>query len=171
MSLISQPNALESAFVQRDPTNSYYGQVNISGSDLIIYHDSTGTLTADKVSVWAAYYAIGSSGSVASASYSISASYAPGNPSISASYAVTASYSYPRTHVEFGVISGSSFTGTPQIYNIVYANSFPNNIYVVSIIGEDARVWSTANRSTTGFTISSNSNAPLAGMVMWRVEG
>jgi hypothetical protein len=178
MALISQPNALESAFIQRDPTNAYYGQINISGSDLIIYHDYTGTLTADKVSVWASHYGIGSSSSSSlsssyalNASYSTSASYAPGNPSISASYSTSASYAPPISHVEFGIITGSSFSGNPKTYNINYVNPFPNNIYIVSIMGEDARVWSAANRSTTGFTITSNSNTPLAGMVMWRVEG
>ena len=78
------PNRLEAAFVQRDKTNQYYEQVNISGSNLVIYIDETGSLTADRVSVWAAKYGIGSGGSSLSSSWASS--------SISASYAGTASY-------------------------------------------------------------------------------
>ena len=75
--LDSNPYRLESAFAQRDPTNSFYEEINISGSDIIIYHDSTGTLTADKVSVWASKYGIATSGSFSiSSSYARTASYA-----------------------------------------------------------------------------------------------
>ncbi len=90
---------------------------------------------------------------------------------VSSSYAFSASYAPPKTHVEFGILSGSAFSGSPQSYDIVYTNSFPNNIYSVSVIGDEARMWSTSNRSSTGFTINSNSNQPLTQMVMWRVEG
>ena len=54
---------LESVHIQRDATNSWYSEVNISGSDLIIYHDETGLLTADNVNIWATKYGIGSGGS------------------------------------------------------------------------------------------------------------
>lgn len=84
MALNPQPNSLESAFIQRDLTNTYYDQINISGSDLIIYHDSDGNLTADKVSIWASHYGIGSGGSPLSSSWASS--------SLSSSYALTASY-------------------------------------------------------------------------------
>lgn len=83
----------------------------------------------------------------------------------------TASYVPSTTQVEFGMVSGSSFSGTPQTYDIIYTNPFPNSIYTVSIIGDEARIWSTVNRSSTGFTINSNSNILLSEMVMWRVEG
>ena len=54
-----EKNRLESAFFQRDPANGSYHQVNISGSDLIIYHSSSGELTADKISDWVLKYNIG----------------------------------------------------------------------------------------------------------------
>jgi len=63
MALNETPNRLESVFIQRDATNAYYEQINISGSDLMIYHKEDGTLTADKVSVWASKYGIGGGGS------------------------------------------------------------------------------------------------------------
>jgi len=107
-------------------------------------------------------------------SVSISSSYAiesdTSSISISASYALSASWAPISVHVEKGIISGSNFTGTPLIYNIIYANAYPNNIYTIGIIGEDARIWTANNRTTTGFTISSNSNQSILGMVMWRVE-
>ena len=89
----------------------------------------------------------------------------------SASYAISASYAPTSIHVEKGIISGSVFTGDPKSFNIVYNNVFIDTNYIVSIIGDDVRMWSTSNRSSTGFTINTNSNIPLTGMVMWRVEG
>jgi hypothetical protein len=113
------------------------------------------------------------------ASYAITSSYEMeveissswASASISSSYALSSSYTRPTTHVEWGIISGSDFVGNPKIYNISYSLAFPNTIYIVSIIGDEPRAWSTANRSPDGFSINSNSNAPLAEMVMWRVEG
>lgn len=76
------PNKLESAFFQRDATNSYYEQINISGSDLIIYHSSSGEITADRISVWAAKYGIGGGGTASlSSSYAYTASNVPFNGS------------------------------------------------------------------------------------------
>lgn len=82
------PNLLESVFVQRNVNNLYYEQINISGSDLIFYHSSSGEITADKISVFATKY--GLSGIVVGGSYNITTSYA--SSSISSSYANTASY-------------------------------------------------------------------------------
>lgn len=90
MAFNDSPNKLESAFIQRNAANTYNELLNISGSDLIIYHSSSGELTADKISVWATKYNIGTSASFAA--HALSASYAPSAPSISASYALTASF-------------------------------------------------------------------------------
>ena len=59
MAFDSTPNKLESAFIQRNINNSVYEQVNISGSNLIFYHSSSGEFTADKIPVWASKYALG----------------------------------------------------------------------------------------------------------------
>lgn len=64
MAFDDTPNKLESAFIQRSEANSVYEQVNISGSDLIFYHSSSGELTADKISVWASQYLVGKVGPV-----------------------------------------------------------------------------------------------------------
>jgi len=59
MALNNTPNKLESVWIQRNPLNQYYEQINISGSDLIVYHSSSGELMADKISVWAEKYGLG----------------------------------------------------------------------------------------------------------------
>lgn len=69
MALDDTPNKLESAWIQRNTENQYYEQINVSGSDLIVYHSSSGEIQADKISVWAAKYGIGSGGSSDTASY------------------------------------------------------------------------------------------------------
>jgi len=73
------------------------------------------------------------------------------------------------THVEKGVISGSLFDGDPKTYAIIYASPFPTDIYVLSVVGTEARTW-TYVPSTTGSIISTNSNQSLGGFVSWRAE-
>jgi hypothetical protein len=70
-------NKLESVWIQRNTGNQFYEQINISGSDLLIYHSSSGELQADKISVFMAKYA-------PSATTSLSASWA--SSSLSTSY-------------------------------------------------------------------------------------
>src|SRR5579862_5284991 len=92
--------------------------------------------------------------------FAVSASWAPS----SASPPVLPPSPPDTIQIENGIVSGSDFTGSPRCYDISYTNPFDDDIYVVSIIGDDARIWSTSNRSTTGFTINSNSNTPINGM-------
>ena len=98
------PSRLESAHVQRDTTNGWYAQVNISGSDLVIYHDETGSLTADNVHVWAAKYGIGGGTTPISVSYASS--------SMSSSYALTASFAFTASAA---VRSYTSLTATQSL--------------------------------------------------------
>ena len=131
------------------------------------------------------------SGSVSTASYSLTASYAlnGGNggsnvsaswasSSLSASYSISASYAQsclsaswsPSPHVEKGLISGSSFSGAPQCFTVNYNQSFLNTVYITNITGEDARLWTCNSRTTTSFVINSNSNQAILGMVSYQVE-
>lgn len=76
MALNDTPNKLESVWVQRNTGNQFYEQINISGSDLIVYHDENGVLQADKIPVFLAKYGAGGTALSASwASQSLSASY------------------------------------------------------------------------------------------------
>lgn len=120
---ISNPNpqAHDVVIYQRDVTNTYWGEVHISGSNRIIYIDSSGNLNADDSS---SFYSLfppsgssgGSSGTTLNtgstypitASWAISASWAPGtggsslitgslvpitsSQSVSSSYTITASW-------------------------------------------------------------------------------
>jgi hypothetical protein len=101
------PNKLESPFFQRNATNAYYEQINISGSDLIVYHSSSGELTADRISVWATKYGLGNNES--------------------ASYALTASYALNGGGGTGGVTSGSS-------YNIYVAYAVSASSVVVTTV-------------------------------------
>lgn len=71
MSFDNTPSRLESVHIQRDATNNWYAQINISGSNIIVYHDETGSLTADNISVWAAKYGIGGGTTPISVSYAV----------------------------------------------------------------------------------------------------
>ena len=45
-----EPSRKDIVFIQRDTTGTYYGETHISGSDLIVYVDSSGNINADKSS-------------------------------------------------------------------------------------------------------------------------
>lgn len=61
MALDDTPNKLESVWIQRNTENQYYEQINISGSDLIVYHSSSGEIQADKIPIFLAKYGAGGS--------------------------------------------------------------------------------------------------------------
>ncbi len=65
--------------------------------------------------------------------------------------------------------SGSidSFTGTPRISSITFGSAFSDNLYAVTVTGEDMRSWTIQSKSSTGFTINSNSSVALTGPVYW----
>ncbi len=66
-----------------------------------------------------------------------------------------------------GTISGSTFSGVPLIYTLTFTTSFIDNNYAVSIVGEDARMWSISGKTLSGFTINSNSSVLINGNVFW----
>lgn len=106
------PNRLEAVFVQRDTNNSRYDQINISGSDLIVYLDENGKINADKASVWAAKYNIGVlTGSLATSSWA--------SMSISASYALSASYTNTPVTIRTTSPTGSAGNTGSLIYDTV----------------------------------------------------
>ena len=51
----TNPNPLDVVILQRNSTNTLYGETHISGSSLVVYIDSTGSLNADNSS---SFYAI-----------------------------------------------------------------------------------------------------------------
>jgi hypothetical protein len=71
------------------------------------------------------------------------------------------------TNTKAGSGSAASFGGTPRTASITFGSAFSDNLYTVAITGEDARSWTIQSKSTTGFTINSNSSVALTGPVYW----
>lgn len=92
------------------------------------------------------------------------ASYA--TQALSSSYALTASYVPTIKSLSASI---ASFAGTPYSASITFGTAYPNNSYGVSVTGEDLRAWSVSSKSTTGFTINTNSSVALTGPVYWTV--
>lgn len=122
----NSPSRLENVYIQRDPTNSFYEQINISGSDIIVYNDEFGQLNADKISVWALKYNIGTNGIISGESYNISSSWAT-----NATYANSANSAINATSAAYATyLNGYSDTYfQPALYNTLYniTSSWSNN--------------------------------------------
>jgi hypothetical protein len=69
--------------------------------------------------------------------------------------------------VKAGSGSAASFGGSPLTSSITFGSAFSDNLYAVTITGEDARSWTIQNKSSTGFTVNSNSSTALTGPVYW----
>ena len=67
-----------------------------------------------------------------------------------------------------GIENASGFTGNPKIKVITFTTPFSNNNYSVVITGEDNRNWTVQSKSSTGFTINSNSNPLFTGNAFWQ---
>lgn len=103
------PSRLEAVFVQRDDHNNFFEQINVSGSNLIVYLDSTGHITASKIPQWASLYNLtGGGGNSDSASYALSSSYA-GTSSFSFN---SLSSSHSNISDTASYITSSAITGT-----------------------------------------------------------
>jgi hypothetical protein len=79
--IVLPPSSKEAVFVQRDDANTAYGEIHVSGSEIITYFDVDGHLVADKIGNFIKTYGSGST--------SLSSSWA--SSSISSSYSLTSS--------------------------------------------------------------------------------
>jgi hypothetical protein len=89
-----------------------------------------------------------------------------------ASFATTASFALNAgggggTSAKAGSGSAASFGGTPRTASITFGSAFSDNLYAVTVTGEDARSFTIQSKSSTGFTINSNSSVALTGPVYW----
>ncbi len=64
-------------------------------------------------------------------------------------------------------ISNTSFNGTPLTASVTFTTPFTDNNYAISIEGDDSRTWTVQSKTTSGFTINSNSSIALTGPVYW----
>ena len=88
-----------------------------------------------------------------------------------ASLAISASWApSPTDQIQFGEISGSLFQGNPKTYEVTLTTPYPDMSYIITVTGEDTRLWSIFNKTTSGFIISSNSYVPLIGYVYWMTD-
>jgi hypothetical protein len=71
------------------------------------------------------------------------------------------------TTTKSGIISNSTFTGTPLNYRIVFTSAFPNTNYSVTVTGGDARVWTVESITVNGCIVNSNSNTGLLYPTYW----
>ena len=71
------------------------------------------------------------------------------------------------TTTKSGIVSNSTFTGSPLNYQVLFTSSFPNTNYSVNVTGGDARVWTVENVTVGGFIINSNSNTGLLYPTYW----
>jgi hypothetical protein len=71
------------------------------------------------------------------------------------------------TTTKSGVVSNSTFTGTPLNYQVVFTSAFPNTNYSVTVTGGDGRVWTVESVTVNGFIINSNSNTGLLYPTYW----
>ncbi len=66
-----------------------------------------------------------------------------------------------------GLLSGSTFTGSPRKSTVTFTTPFANNLYSINVTGEINRTWSIESRTASGFTISSNSTTAFSSSVFW----
>ena len=71
------------------------------------------------------------------------------------------------TTAKSGIVSNSTWTGTPLNYQVIFTSAFPNTNYSVTVTGGDARVWTVESVTINGFIINSNSNTGLLYPTYW----
>jgi hypothetical protein len=77
---------------------------------------------------------------------------------------------YEQIGFQYGGISGSWFSGEPKTYMVNLLSPYSDTSYTITITGEDIRLWSVFNKSTSSFGVSSNSNVSFEGYVYWRTD-
>lgn len=75
-------------------------------------------------------------------------------------------YSYGLLMYQSGSVNGASFSGVSLSYNVNFIGSFVPN-YNINIDSEEARFWTISNKTTSGFTIDSNSILSFTNSVNW----
>ena len=66
-----------------------------------------------------------------------------------------------------GRVANTSFTGSPENAIVTFSSAFSSTNYAITVTGEDTRIWTIENKSTTGFKINSNSTTSIIGTTYW----
>jgi hypothetical protein len=72
-----------------------------------------------------------------------------------------------KTLIKAASGSTTDFTGLPYTTSVSFGSAFTDNLYSVTVTGEDLRVWSIQSKTSAGFTINSNSSVKPNGTVYW----
>ena len=130
-------------------THQFTGSVSMTGSLNVVGTGITGSLFG--TASWAQ--------NAVTASYILQA--------VSASFATTASFALNAGNTKAASGSVASFGGTPRTSSITFASAFSNNLYAVTVTGEDARSFTIQSKTSGSFIINSNSSVALTGPVYW----
>jgi catalase (peroxidase I) len=71
------------------------------------------------------------------------------------------------TTAKSGIVSNTTWTGTPLNYQVTFTSAFPSTNYSVTVTGGDARSWTVESVTVNGFIINSNSNTGLLYPTYW----
>jgi len=69
--------------------------------------------------------------------------------------------------IKGGTLSPDDFSGTPLLATVSFDNDFSDTTYVISLAGEDARLFTYQSKTVSGFVINANSDTELEGEVSW----
>jgi hypothetical protein len=134
--------------------------VGISGKNYVIKNRGTGVVT---VSTTSSQTIDGSSSKILNNNDSIEIVSDGSNWIIAAGTGTVTS----STTSKSGIVSNTTWTGSPLNYQVTFTSAFPSTNYSVTVTGGDARVWTIESRGTTGFIINSNSNTGLLYPTYW----
>jgi hypothetical protein len=134
--------------------------VGISGKNYVIKNRATGVVT---VSTTSSQTIDGSSSKILNNNDSIEIVSDGSNWIIAAGTGTVTS----STTSKSGIVSNTTWTGSPLNYQVTFTSAFPSTNYSVTVTGGDARVWTIESRGTTGFIINSNSNTGLLYPTYW----
>jgi len=71
------------------------------------------------------------------------------------------------TTAKSGIVSNTTWTGSPLNYQVTFTSAFPSTNYSVTVTGGDARSWTVESVTVNGFIVNSNSNTGLLYSTYW----
>lgn len=74
----------------------------------------------------------------------------------------------PGAPTKVGVVPGSSFTGAPRRFAVVFTTPYVDDAYGVFMSGTDGRTYTYENRTAEGFIINANAGSAIIGEVSWQ---
>ena len=83
------------------------------------------------------------------------------------SFVTTSSFNTFTSSIKAQSGSVASFAGRPYSASITLGTAYSNNLYAVTVTGEDARIFTISAKTSTGFTINTNSSTALSNPVYW----